>query len=154
MEDIPEEIPNFHGVYLLISQSEEKKFKGRAYIGYTVNPNRRIQQHNAGCSGGGAKKTSNRGPWKMIMMVHGFPNNIAALRFEWSWQQPKHSRRLKNITSLARRLRNETPFLYNFRILTEMLQIGPWNRLPLNIRWIESDYFQEFPVSVIIILTA
>uniref|UniRef100_A0A182M2N9 Structure-specific endonuclease subunit SLX1 homolog n=1 Tax=Anopheles culicifacies TaxID=139723 RepID=A0A182M2N9_9DIPT len=139
-----DEIEDFYGVYLLVSKSTNPKFAGRTYIGYTVDPNRRIKQHNRGEDGGGAKRTSNRGPWTMVLIVHGFPNNISALRFEWAWQQPRASRRLKQIPELQKKLRNESNFEYNFRILSEMLRIGPWNRLPLVIRWLADEYHREF----------
>ncbi|KAM7361168.1 structure-specific endonuclease subunit SLX1 homolog isoform 1-T1 [Cochliomyia hominivorax] len=134
----------FYGVYLLCSQSPEKRYNGKCYVGFTVNPMRRIKQHNRGKDFGGAKKTSNKGPWKMVMIVHGFPNNIAALQFEWAWQQPSLSSRLKAYPDLKRKLPKETYFQYNFRILSRMLNVGPWKRLPLVIRWLESDYESEF----------
>lgn len=142
-----DEVKDFFGVYLLVSHSEESKFRGRTYIGYTVDPNRRIKQHNKGTQSGGAKRTSNGGPWKMVLIVHGFPNSISALRFEWAWQQPKVSRRLKTIRGLDKRRSKESQFQHKFRILSEMLRIGPWNRLPLQIRWLGDEYFTDFPVS-------
>lgn len=58
------EFEGLHGCYLL--HSNNLKFKGRTYIGYTVNPVRRIGQHNGGHSKGGARRTSKKGPWDML----------------------------------------------------------------------------------------
>lgn len=142
-----EDIKDFFGVYLLVSSSPDVKYNGGTYIGYTVDPNRRIKQHNRGVRFGGAKRTSNAGPWKMVLIVHGFLDSTSAMRFEWAWQQPKVSRRLNTISGLDKKRAKESQFQYKFRILYEMLRIGPWNRLPLTIRWLSEEYL-DFPVSM------
>lgn len=83
------------------------------------------------------------GPWEMVLIVHGFPNQISALRFEWAWQHPKRSRRLNQVPAKKSR---ERVFDYNIRLLSEMLNVGPWNRLPLIVRWLKPEVkFVEFP---------
>ncbi|XP_064620620.1 structure-specific endonuclease subunit slx1-like [Lineus longissimus] len=134
-----QEVEDFYGCYLLYC--ENPKFKGRTYIGYTVNPTRRIGQHNKGKKAGGAWRTSGRGPWSMVLIVHGFPNDISALRFEWAWQHPTKSRRLK---SIQMKKKNEHGYKSRFRTLSYMLRTGPWKRLPLTIRWLEPKYKLDF----------
>ncbi|KAG6449780.1 hypothetical protein O3G_MSEX006221 [Manduca sexta] len=137
----PELVEDFFGVYLLYCLNP--KYKGRTYIGYTRDPNRRIMQHNRGTWAGGAHRTNNKGPWKMVLIVHGFPNNISALRFEWAWQNPTKTIRLQHL-NLIKIPRKETEYKFKLRVLSEMLRVGPWYRLPLSVRWLETEYIEEF----------
>lgn len=131
-------IDNFFGVYLL--NCVNPKFKGKTYIGFTVNPERRITQHNNGRFKGGAWKTDKKRPWKMVLIIHGFPSNIAALRFEWAWQHPKSSVRLRHVEKKAR---YEKEFDFQVRVLSEMLNANPWKRFPLTVQWLDQEYRRE-----------
>ncbi|CAB3407510.1 unnamed protein product [Caenorhabditis bovis] len=135
----------FFGVYCLISRSERPCYKNRCYIGYTVDPNRRIQQHNGGRRKGGAKKTDSRGPWDMVCVVHGFPNHVAALRFEWAWQNPTVSKVLKN--RCLKKERKETPFAYQLRIACHLMNSAPFNRFALTFRWLITTEELPFPTA-------
>jgi structure-specific endonuclease subunit SLX1 len=71
--------------YLLVCRDSAK-----TYIGATVDPDRRLRQHN-GALVGGARATAGN-TWDRAVLVSGFPNQTAALQFEWAWKF--HSRRL------------------------------------------------------------
>lgn len=93
----------FHCVYLLTSL--DPNCAGLYYIGYTVNPLRRLRQHN-GELVNGARQTSRRGrPWTLVCCVSGFTEDRAALKFEWCWQNPTVSARLKHTVGVLKGLR-------------------------------------------------
>ena len=64
-------------------------------------------------------------------------------QFEWAWQNPTKSRRLRHVFSKKTK---ESCVAYRFRVLSAMLNVGPWNRLPLTIRWLKQEYQMEFDV--------
>ena len=67
--------------YLLQSECRKK-----TYVGATINPDRRLRQHNGELSGG-ARATHGL-KWNRMALIGGFVNERAALRFEWRWKYP------------------------------------------------------------------
>ena len=65
----------------------------RHYIGATVDPKRRLRQHNRELLGG-AKKTR-KGPWYFHLIISGFRTWREALQFEWAFKY--FSRRARTI---------------------------------------------------------
>lgn len=65
----------------------------RTYIGMTVDPNRRLRQHN-GELVGGAKATSTHRPWSFYCIIKGFVTLHDALSFEWNFKHPDRKKRI------------------------------------------------------------
>tara|TARA_B110000046_G_C12994440_1_gene399397 strand:- start:1550 stop:2002 length:453 start_codon:yes stop_codon:yes gene_type:complete len=68
----------------------------RAYIGATVDPRKRLRQHN-GEIVGGAARTRNRGPWQFHCVVSGFRTWKEALQYEWAAKY--YTRRARGINA-------------------------------------------------------
>jgi len=83
----------------------------------------------------------------MTMIVHGFPNEISALRFEWAWTYPHASRRLRHLFPTPHRAKGnkETKYEFCIRVMLSMINTCPWNRLPLTIRWLDDTFRRDFP---------
>jgi predicted GIY-YIG superfamily endonuclease len=82
--------------YCLVSQG------GSTYIGSTVDVDRRLKQHN-GLLAGGAFATKRGTGWRRVCHIVGFPDERAALQFEWRWKQLSRKEASKN--PMERRIR-------------------------------------------------
>jgi structure-specific endonuclease subunit SLX1 len=80
-----------HWCYLINSIDKDKHRK--TYIGYAVDPIRRLRQHNREIKGG-AKATRGR-KWKHVTVVGPFVDKHHALSFEWYWKRPRGLERRK-----------------------------------------------------------
>uniref|UniRef100_A0AAZ3NV43 Structure-specific endonuclease subunit SLX1 C-terminal domain-containing protein n=1 Tax=Oncorhynchus tshawytscha TaxID=74940 RepID=A0AAZ3NV43_ONCTS len=61
--------------------------------------------------------------------------------FEWAWQNPHSSRRLSHVT---RRSKKESSLQFHWRVVSNMLRVMPWSRLPLTTRWLKQEYRMDF----------
>jgi predicted GIY-YIG superfamily endonuclease len=91
-------------VYLLESLDGK-----RTYVGMTNNLDRRLRQHNHELVGG-AVATAGR-DWRRLASVRGFPDQRAALQFEWRWKQ------------ITRKETSGSPRLRRFRALQTLLSL-------------------------------
>ena len=84
MEPQPQSQPRRTGAWFcyMLASCDDKRAK--TYVGATIDPDRRLRQHNGELSGG-AKATAGR-VWKRRFLVGGFEDEKAALRFEWRWK--------------------------------------------------------------------
>ncbi|ORX97842.1 hypothetical protein K493DRAFT_258586, partial [Basidiobolus meristosporus CBS 931.73] len=135
------EFPDFYGCYLL--RSLKLRCKNHCYVGSTPDPIRRLKQHNGELSSG-AKKTCKKRPWEMVLIVHGFPSNLAALQFEWAWQYPHRSRHLSQLRGKFSGQKKEAFLPTKLEVLIEMLNSNEWKRWPLKIRFLKQEVFSSF----------
>ncbi|KAI9658565.1 MAG: Slx4p interacting protein [Bathelium mastoideum] len=138
-------IPPFYCCYLLRSTVR----RASLYVGSTPNPSRRLKQHN-GLSVGGATRTSRATlrPWEMTTVVTGFPSKVAALQFEWAWQNTHLTRHLTKLEREKRKgsvkprrrpVRSLTDTLSDLHLL---LRVKSFERWPLQVHFFAKDVYQ------------
>jgi predicted GIY-YIG superfamily endonuclease len=106
--------------YLLVAQNSNK-----TYVGATVDPARRLRQHN-GQIGGGAKATRGH-TWTRVALVSGFPDERAALQFEWAW---KWRSRQQNVKGIKGRLAALWVLLDSQQSTSTALPFAEWPNVP------------------------
>ncbi len=151
---IQEEQGSMAKCYLL--QSEPSPMRG--YVGYTLDKDTRIRQHN-GALTGGARPTQKHRPWRYVAVVSGFPSSTEAKRFEYAWQQPRtpwvhmapilRHRGLLTAGSAATysTLRSLTKdwhkgadgIVWKLRVLTVMLGMELWRSMPLMVQFADAS---------------
>ena len=125
-------------VYLLESTN------GATYVGATIDPNRRLRQHNHEISGGAyatGAKIANGETWTRICYISGFPSWSAALQFEWRFKQI--SRTLpKNMIPFQRRLKALKKLLNLDKSTSKAIPYCEWTTPP-EIIW-ENEEAKNF----------
>jgi len=90
----------------------------QTYIGATVDPDRRLRQHNGEITGG-ARRTKGSS-WLRACYVGPFPNWVSTLQFEWAWKhhgrgKPRVSGKLEalwNLLHTERSTQHAVPFRF------------------------------------------
>lgn len=148
--------PFIAGCYLLRSLNPQaNRFGGRTYIGFTVNPERRVKQHN-GILTQGAYRTKKWRPWEMVMLVTGFADQRTALQFEWTWQHLDTSLDTKEAVMKIKVLISECFSQKKRRDmkihgvvgqvlnLFVLLSTPPWKYFPLKLRCMSGQVWRQF----------
>jgi predicted GIY-YIG superfamily endonuclease len=123
---------NTHYCYILRNNFEPHI--NRTYNGYTVDPKKRIRQHNQEIKGGAiyTKKWGEKS-WEICAIIKGFPDHITALQCEWRIKHPapkkirpaKYNSPNGRITGLFEILNMER-FTSKTKYLTSELNLDVW----------------------------
>jgi len=106
---------------------------GFTYAGVSPDPVKRLRKHNGEISGG-AKYTASKGPgWKHLCLVHGFPDKITSMQFEWA---VKHCPP-RNLGGIVSRI-NKLITTLNKKNWTS--KSPPAQNIPLTLQWIDSSH--------------
>lgn len=120
-------------VYLLVTDD-----LNATYVGATIDPDRRLRQHNGEIKGGARATTARSSAgrkWQRVCYLSGFPDNHAALQFEWRWKSLSRRKDVEGRT-LMRRLK-ALKILMELDRPTSRAQLYSSYVTPLQIHWSE-----------------
>ena len=105
-------------VYLLLNSTHT-----RTYVGATIDPIRRLRQHNQEIVGGARATSSDQ--WTHACIIYGFPDERSALQCEWMW---KHmTRKESRGEPLARRYTALQKLLESGRSSSTSIPFAQWD---------------------------
>lgn len=120
-------------VYLLITDDEKA-----TYVGATVDPDRRLRQHNGLIKGGARCTTAATAAgrtWTHICVIGHFPDNHAALQFEWRWKNLTIRKDIMAIRGPLQRRLHALRILLDLDRPTSKAQPYSSYERPLQITW-------------------
>lgn len=106
---------------------------------FTINPRRRIRQHNGEITSG-AWQTKKKRPWEMILCIYGFPSQVSALQFEWAWQHPQKSLAVRDA---AKGLRSLNGIGGKIMLAYTMLTLPEWKSLNLTVNFLSTKHINS-----------
>ncbi len=124
-------------VYLLTPSVPDASHGRRTYVGFTVNPARRLRQHNRELVGGAVRTGRLHLKWTLVAVVSGFATKQDALVFEWAWQHPSKSRKTREAVADLLGKRGAGPI---GSVRRKMFELGrmlascePWCNAPFTV---------------------
>jgi structure-specific endonuclease subunit SLX1 len=126
--------------------------EGQTYVGATVDPDRRLRQHNKEITGGAratGMKVAQGLTWKRACYISGIPEWRSALQIEWRWKQLGRTQ-FKNIKKpIERRLYSLKKLLSIEKPTEKGIPYEAYPEGPPVIIW-ESDEFKNIYDQIII----
>ncbi|CDK24693.1 unnamed protein product [Kuraishia capsulata CBS 1993] len=142
-----DKIRDFYCCYLLRSVSKPRSF----YVGSTPDPVRRLRQHNGDLKRGGAYRTKKVGyrPWRVAMLVYGFPSLVTALQFEHAWQHAYQTRHIPRENRISlHKTSGSGRDLHAKTANCKLLLMAPgFSRLGLRVHVFDNDVYDAWCLS-------
>uniref|UniRef100_A0A803MW56 Structure-specific endonuclease subunit SLX1 homolog n=1 Tax=Chenopodium quinoa TaxID=63459 RepID=A0A803MW56_CHEQI len=79
-------------------------------------------------------------PWEMVLCIHGFPTNVAALQFEWAWQHPRESVAVREAAAGFKTLGG---LANKIKLALTMLTLHSWQSLNLTVSFFSTKYMKH-----------
>ena len=120
--------------------------EGQTYVGATVDPDRRLRQHNKEISGGARAtgiKVAQGLIWKRACYITNIPEWSSALQIEWKWKQLGRT----NYKSIKNPIQRRLYSLHELLLLEKPTKTAiPYDAYPNGLPQViwESNELQEF----------
>jgi predicted GIY-YIG superfamily endonuclease len=119
----------------------------QTYIGATVNPDRRLRQHNQEISGGAhatGKRVRQGHTWKRACVLENIPEWRSALQIEWKWKQLGRTKYKHIANPLMRRMHSLKYLLSCEKPTKNSIPFDAYPDGPPSIKWDNNELQQRY----------